>query len=177
MSRYSAIIPNDVSNGEGVCVSFFVQGCPHHCEGCFNPETWDFEGGKPYTIETKWEIIKAISANGIERSFSVLGGEPLALNNLDMVDEVITAVRTAYPEITIYLWTGFIMSDLVFSNNSKIKSILSKVDYVIDGPFKEELKNLDLKWRGSINQNIWGKINGEWRIVNGRIEGEDRFLG
>ena len=73
MSRYSAIIPNDVVNGRGVCVSFFVQGCPHHCPGCFNEETWDFHGGTPYTPEVKWEIIKLISANNITRNFSVLG--------------------------------------------------------------------------------------------------------
>ena len=174
--RYSAIIPNDVSNGEGVCVSFFVQGCPHHCEGCFNPETWDFEGGQPYSIETKWEIIKAISANGFERNFSVLGGEPLAVNNLSMTEEVITAVRTAYPHITIYLWTGFLLTDLVSANNPKVESILSKIDYLIDGPFEESNKDLSLKWRGSSNQNIWEKVNGEWRIINGRIDGKDGVL-
>ena len=84
MSRYNTIIPNDVANGEGICVSFFVQGCPHHCPGCFNPETWDFIGGQEYTSHTKWEIIKAINANGIVRNFSVLGGEPLAPQNIFM---------------------------------------------------------------------------------------------
>ena len=103
MSRYSAIIPNDVVNGRGVCVSFFVQGCPHHCPGCFNEETWDFHGGIPYTPEVKWEIIKAISANNITRNFSVLGGEPLAPQNIDMTWEVIDAVRHAYPHIEITL--------------------------------------------------------------------------
>ena len=107
MSRYNAIIPNDVVNGRGVCVSFFVQGCPHCCPGCFNEETWDFHGGQPYTPEVKWNIIKAISANDITRNFSVLGGEPLAPQNIDMVWEVIDAVRHAYPHIEITLWTGY----------------------------------------------------------------------
>ena len=165
--RYNSIISNDVANGEGVCVSFFVQGCPHHCEDCFNPETWDFESGKEYTKETKWEIIKLIGANGIQRNFSVLGGEPLAARNLEMTDEVITAVRAAYPDIKIYVWTGFLFKDLINSTDKKIDSILSKINFLIDGTFDKSKKDLSLKLRGSSNQNIWEHVNNEWRINNG----------
>ncbi len=165
--RYNSIIPNDVANGEGVCVSFFVQGCPHHCEDCFNPETWDFESGKEYTKEIKWEIIRLIGANGIQRNFSVLGGEPLAVKNLEMTEEVITAVRAAYPDIKIYVWTGFLFKDLVNSTNKKIDSILSKIDFLIDGTFDKSKKDLSLKLRGSSNQNIWEHVGNEWRINNG----------
>ena len=160
--RYNTILANDVVNGEGVCVSFFVQGCPHRCEGCFNPETWDFSGGREYTSDIKWEIIKLISANNIQRNFSVLGGEPMSARNLEMTDEVISAVRAAYPDIKIFLWTGFFLFDLIDLNDEHINSILSKVDYVIDGPFDEELKDLSLKLRGSSNQKIWIKINNNW---------------
>ena len=165
--RYNSIIPNDVTNGEGVCVSFFVQGCPHHCEGCFNPETWDFNGGTEFTEETKWELIKLIGANEIQRNFSVLGGEPLATKNLEMTEKIITAVRAAYPHIKIYVWTGFLFKDLVNSTDKKIDSILSKIDFLIDGTFDESKKDLSLKLRGSSNQNIWEHVNNEWRINNG----------
>lgn len=165
--RYNAIISNDIVNGEGVCVSFFVQGCPHKCKGCFNPETWDFMGGREYTSNIKWELIKLISANGILRNFSILGGEPMSSRNLDMTEEVVSAVRTAYPNIKIYLWTGFLLYDLINLKNETINSILSKVDYVIDGPFIEDLKDLNLKLRGSSNQRTWKKENGEWVEQNG----------
>lgn len=164
--RYNTIITNDVTNGEGVCVSFFVQGCPHHCSGCFNPETWDFNGGKLYNENVKWQIIKAISANGIERNFSILGGEPLAPQNIKMVEEIVTAVRIAYPNIKIFLWTGYNFENLDFDNKN-YDNILSNIDVIIDGKFIEEQKDLSLKLRGSSNQNIWIKENNIWRKDNG----------
>lgn len=162
MMRYAQIIPNDVSNGEGVCVSFFVQGCPHRCPGCFNPETWSFLGGKEYTQQTKWDIVKAISDNNIQRNFCVLGGEPMALNNLPMTDEVVSTVRAAFPNIKIYLWTGFTFDELQRLNQSHIQHILSLIDILIDGRFIEDEKDLSLKWRGSRNQNIWIRDEDKW---------------
>lgn len=167
MSNYNTIILNDVANGEGVCVSFFVQGCPHHCVGCFNEETWDFEKGMPYTDHTKWEIIEAIGANGIQRNFSVLGGEPLVPRNLNMTWEVIDTVRHAYPNIKIFLWTGYTFEELMLSENPLIKNILDNIDVLIDGPFDEEKKDLSLKLRGSSNQNIYIKNDNMWERSNG----------
>ena len=164
--RYNTIIENDITNGEGVCVSFFVQGCPHHCKGCFNPETWDFSGGYEYTSEIKWEIIKLIRANNIQRNFSILGGEPLAPENLKMTEEVVSTVRAAYPHIKIYLWTGYSFSDLKNFKNDKINSILSKINFLIDGRFDESQKDLTLKLRGSTNQTIWQNTTDGWRICN-----------
>lgn len=163
--KYNIIIPNDVVNGEGVCTSFFVQGCPHHCPGCFNEETWDFKGGQEYTDHTKWEIIQALGANGIQRNFSVLGGEPLAPQNLPMTEEVINAVRHAYPNITIYLWTGYTFDEILSNLNDNLKSILVNIDVLIDGPFIEDLKDLSLKLRGSSNQHIRKKINDAWETI------------
>lgn len=161
MNRYNTIIKNDIVNGEGVCVSFFVQGCPHRCKGCFNPETWNFESGKPYTEETKKEIIEAISANGIQRNFSVLGGEPLTLYNLEMTEDIVRSVRAAYPDIKIYLWTGY-----SFENVSH-PDIFKYIDVIIDGRFIKDLKNLNLKLRGSSNQRIWTKDeDGFWKVQN-----------
>ncbi len=164
MSRYNAILTNDVVNGEGVCVSFFIQGCPHHCKGCFNPETWDFEGGKPYTEGVKKEIIKAIKANGIRRNFSILGGEPLARKNIEMTKDIVKTVRNTYPDIKIFLWTGYDFEDS--SHDMDFFEIIQYVDVVIDGKFIEELKDLNLRLRGSSNQRVWIKENGFWRVQN-----------
>ena len=163
MGRYNTIIKNDIVNGEGVCVSFFVQGCPHRCPGCFNLETWDFQNGKPYTEQVKKEIIDAISANDITRNFSVLGGEPMASQNLTMTEEVVTIVRKTYPEITIFLWTGYTLSQLKSVNNDQVNNILDQIDVLIDGEFIEKQKDLNLKLRGSSNQIIWRKQNGQWQ--------------
>lgn len=171
MSRYNTIINNDVVNGIGVCVSFFVQGCPHHCPGCFNQETWDFEKGIVYDEHVRWEIIKAIGANGIQRNFSVLGGEPLAIQNLSMTAEVVNAVRHAYPNIKIYLWTGYLFDELIDSSNPLILQILNNIDVLIDGPFMENQKDLSLTLRGSRNQRIFVKRSNIWEENYGKLEG------
>lgn len=157
MDKYAGLITNDFANGTGVCVSFWTQGCPHHCQGCQNPETWDFDGGQPLPIDIKGQIIKAISANGITRNFSVLGGEPLCEQNLDIVDQIITAVRAAYPHIKIFVWTGYTIQELKEQKNTTIEHILSQIDTLIDGKYIESKRDITLKFRGSKNQNILNK--------------------
>lgn len=164
MNKYNTIISNDVTNGHGVCVSFWVQGCPHHCPGCFNEETWDFDKGIPYTAETKWEIIKAISANGIIRNFSILGGEPLAPENISMTWDIVNAIRHAYPNIEIALWTGYTYEELIEWSNDDLFKILDTINLLIDGPFIAAEKNLNLQLRGSNNQRIWKREEKTWRI-------------
>ena len=154
MSRYHTIIENDISNGSKFHVSFWVQGCPHRCKGCFNPETWDFTTGALYTPDTKKQIIKAINANGIQRNLSILGGEPLAEQNLPMIVDLLKTVKETYPTIEVFLWTGYYIEQLNKSHPD-IESVLSNVDYLIDGPFIEEKKDLSLLLRGSTNQRIW----------------------
>lgn len=150
--RYAAIENNDYINGEGMCVSFWVQGCPHKCEGCHNPEAWSFEGGQELPNDYKGNIIKAISVNGITRNFSVLGGEPLCPENLDLTLSTISAVRAAYPNIKIFLWTGYCLEDI--KENSVVKEILEQINVLIDGPFIQEQRDITLKLRGSKNQRI-----------------------
>ena len=150
--RYAAIKENDYINGEGICVSFWVQGCPHRCEGCHNPEQWDFNGGYELPNDYKGQIIKAISANGLTRNFSILGGEPLCPNNIDLVLNTLTAVRAAYPYIKIFIWTGYSFEDI--KQDIKVQEILEKIDVLIDGPYKQELRDVTLKLRGSANQKI-----------------------
>lgn len=154
MDRYAGLITNDFANGTGTCVSFWTQGCPHHCPSCQNPETWDFQGGKEVPTDIRGQIIKAICANGITRNFSVLGGEPLCDENLDEVDKIITDVRTAYPQIKIFVWTGYILEELKEKKNDKINHILSQIDVLIDGPFIQAERDITLELRGSRNQRI-----------------------
>lgn len=153
-SRYAGYMPNDFIDGEGICVSFWVQGCPFKCKGCQNPESWDFSGGHPIPADIKGRIIKAISANGINRNFSILGGEPLCEHNKELVEEIVTAVRAAYPHIKIFLWTGYTLQNLKDQKDKVIENILSKIDVLIDGPFIAEERDTTLPLRGSRNQRV-----------------------
>lgn len=116
--RYAGIIKNDIAGGPGVNVTFFVQGCPLHCEGCHNQHTWDFDGGHEFTQDTMNEILKALKQNGVQRNLSIMGGEPLAEENLFLTAMVITEVRKHYPDIIISLWTGYTYEKLLTRGNS-----------------------------------------------------------
>ena len=152
--KYAGLMENDFADGCGVCVSLWTQGCPHHCPGCHNPETWDFDGGYDVPDDIRGEIIKAISANGITRNFSVLGGEPLCEENLDFVLSIVSAVRIAYSDIKIYIWTGYTLNELINKNDNRILKILKQANYLIDGRYEESLRDTTLYLRGSSNQNI-----------------------
>ena len=152
--RYSNIIKNDIVNGKNICVSFWTQGCPIHCPGCHNKSIWDFNGGKEFTPATMSEIIQAISANGIERNFSILGGEPLCDENLFLTTLIIQEVRKAYPNIKIFLWTGYYYEDLLKKENPHLKYIFDNINYLIDGSFIQTERDITLKLRGSHNQHI-----------------------
>ena len=154
--RYAGIIKNDIAAGEGVNVSFFTQGCPFHCKGCHNPQTWDFDGGKEFTADILSDVINAIEANGVQRNLSIMGGEPLCPENLFLVDLLITEVKKKYPDIKIYIWTGYTYEQLVASEKMepKIKWILDNIDYLIDGPFVLAERDITLAMRGSRNQRI-----------------------
>ncbi len=152
--NYAGIIKNDISAGEGVCVSFFVQGCPHHCPGCHNPETWDFKGGKEFTIDTLYEILDAIDANGVRRNFCLLGGEPLCKENAFLSYFVTSSVKAKYPDIKIYIWSGGQFEDLLKSASPFVNKTLALADYLIDGPYIESQRDITLKMRGSLNQKV-----------------------
>ena len=149
--KYAGLIKNDIVNGEGVCVSFWTQGCPFKCKGCHNPQTWDFDGGKDLPNDIKGQIVKAISDNNITRNFSILGGEPLCPQNISLVRDILLAVKTAYPHIKVFLWTGYELEDI------NDETILEKVDVLITGPYIEEQRDITLPLRGSYNQKILRK--------------------
>ena len=112
--RYANLITEDCVNGEGVCVSLFMQGCHFHCPECHNPETWDFNGGKEVSIDDLIAaIVTAISKNKIQRNFSILGGEPLAPENIHNTATIVQAVRLVYPNIKIFIWTGYEPEELL----------------------------------------------------------------
>lgn len=150
--RIAAINKNDFINGEGVCVSLWVQGCPHHCKGCHNPEQWDFSGGQYINNDILIkEISEAIAANGIQRNFSILGGEPFAPQNISDVCEIISKIKQNFPNIKIYVWSGYTLEELQKIYSQKI---LENVDILIDGRFILEERDITLKLRGSKNQRI-----------------------
>lgn len=151
--RYAGIIKNDFSAAPGTSVTFFTQGCPHRCEGCHNPETWDFEGGEEVTHDTILEIIEAITANGLHRNLCIMGGEPLCPENQFLTNLIINSVKEKLPDTKIYLWTGYCLEDLDMSNN-RVKSILEQVDCLIDGPYDKTKRDVSLFMRGSSNQRI-----------------------
>ena len=148
--KYAGLIRNDLAAAPGISVSFFTQGCPHKCKGCHNPETWDFNGGKEFTPNVLYEIYEAIGANDIERSFCVMGGEPMCEQNLFLTCLVLQNVKLHFPQVKIYLWTGYILEEL----DEKQKLILLYLDYLIDGPYIEAERDITLQMRGSKNQRI-----------------------
>lgn len=152
--KYAGIIKNDIAAAPGVSLTFFVQGCPHHCKGCQNPETWDFLQGKEFTADTLKEVINSINANNIQRNFCIMGGEPLCPDNLFLTYLLTTKVKEIYPKIKIYIWTGYLYEDLLKMDNPKIKDIFNQIECLIDGPYIEDLKDITLQMRGSSNQRI-----------------------
>ena len=150
--RYAGIIKNDIAAAPGVSVTFYTQGCPHHCFGCHNPETWDFEGGKEFTPEVIDEILEALTANNIMRSLAIQGGEPLCVENEFLTLLIVKAVKEKFPDIKIYIWTGYYFNSL--PNTPYIKQILELTDCLVDGPYIEEERDITLPMRGSRNQNI-----------------------
>lgn len=160
--RYSSMRNLDISNGEGVGVSLFVQGCPFHCKNCFNSDTWDFNGGKEWTEKTKNKFMELIDRPYIKR-VSFLGGECLADQNLDEVLELVKQIRISYPEKSIWLYTGYKIEDIFYPyiinqpmtcEQRKRIDVIRYVDVLVDGEYIDEQKDLSLKFRGSKNQRV-----------------------
>lgn len=152
--RYAGVIKNDIAAGEGVNVTFFTQGCPIHCPGCHNPQTWDFLGGQELTADTISDIVKAIGANDIQRNLSIMGGEPLCKENIFLTQMLIVNVKEKYPTVKVYVWTGYTYEDLVARNDQKVNWVLDNIDYLIDGPFVLAERDITLAMRGSRNQRV-----------------------
>jgi anaerobic ribonucleoside-triphosphate reductase activating protein len=144
---YSKIRQLDIANGPGCRVSIFVSGCEHHCQGCFNPETWSFSHGQIFSDETI-EALFAYAEPAHVSGLSILGGEPLHPKNRDEVLNLVRKFKEKYPEKSVWLWTGYLWEDVAEY------IIDSGVDVVVDGKFVEELKDFRLKYCGSTNQRV-----------------------
>lgn len=152
--RYADVIWNDIVAGDGLCVSFYTQGCPHRCPGCHNPQTWDFEGGKEFPASLLNEIVEKLNAQGIKRSLCILGGEPLCAENLFLTTLLMKTVREKLPDTKIYIWTGYTYEELQKNESSHMQYVLANVNTIIDGLYVQEQRDVSLKMRGSRNQRI-----------------------
>ena len=156
--HYGAIKKFDIADGLGVRVSLFVSGCRNHCKGCQNPETWDFNFGKQFTPETEKEILDALAPEYIE-GLTILGGEPFEEENQRVLTPFLEKVRATYPEKDIWCYTGYIYEKDLQSSDGKKRCevtgrMLACIDVLVDGPFREDLLDLTLDFRGSSNQRI-----------------------
>lgn len=155
--NYANIKYNDIANGEGVRVSLFVSGCTHHCKHCFNPETWDFNYGNPFTEEIENTIIEKLKPQHIN-GLTLLGGEPMEPANQKALLNFVKKVKEIYPNKTIWCYTGYLF-DKELLNESRAhcpwtKELLSYIDILVDGEFKIELKDISLRFKGSSNQRV-----------------------
>ena len=152
--RYAKIVYNDVVNSDGMALTFYCQGCTHHCPGCFNKDTWNFTGGKEFTDKELSEMRYALS-NYPYDNIVLLGGEPF--DNIPMAMKIIELAQEFNKKVWCY--TGYTIDQIIDKGNWNLSSsylnMLSCIDVLIDGEFREELKNPKLKFRGSSNQKIY----------------------
>ena len=145
---YNKIRKMDISDGPGVRVSIFMQGCAFNCKNCFNPETHDFKGGKEFTDETINRILELSDNDNIE-GLSILGGEPMHPRNIENTTKLAKAFKEKYPSKNVWAWSGF-----KFDKDLKDKEVTKYLDVLVDGPFQQENRNLSLTMRGSSNQRV-----------------------
>ena len=158
--RYNKIRKMDISNGEGVRVSVFFQGCSFHCKNCFNPETWDFESGKEFNDDVINHILD-LCDNEYIVGLSILGGEPLHPFNIKGSTKLAKEFKKKYSDKNIWLWSGFLFENL------KDKEIMKYIDVLVDGQYVDELNDPTLKWCGSSNQRV---IDVKKSFKNNKIE-------
>ncbi len=157
--HYGMVKKSDIANGEGIRTTLFVSGCRNRCKGCFQPQTWDFNYGKPFTDEVAEDIFKTFE-NPFVRGLTVLGGEPMEPENQTALLPFLKEFKHRFPERTIWLYTGNLYEELIGIKEGSEKrlpitdEILSLVDILVDGRYVEELRSIGLRFRGSSNQRI-----------------------
>lgn len=155
--NFATIKKHDVANGPGVRVSVFVSGCNHKCKGCFNSEAWDFNYGNEFTEKEENEVIDALAPEYM-KGLSLLGGEPLEPANQKGLLPLVKKVKEKYPDKSIWCYTGFLFDEQVVGKMAnqieETNELLKYIDYIVDGKFQEENKDLTLQFRGSSNQRI-----------------------
>ena len=157
--HYGAIKKFDIANGEGIRTSLFVSGCRNRCKNCFQPETWAFDYGQPFTHNVAEEIFKSMSVSCV-RGLTILGGEPMEPENQREILPFLREFRSRFPDKNVWLFTGNLYEELTGALGEHPKhlditeELLSLVDILVDGRFEEEKKRLGLRFRGSSNQRI-----------------------
>ena len=146
--RYNKIRKMDISNGPGIRVSIFMQGCTFNCKNCFNKETHDFNGGKEFTEDTINRVLELCNNDNVE-GLSILGGEPMHPSNIEGTTKLAKAFKEKFPNKNLWAWTGF-----TFDNYLKNKEVSKYIDVLVDGQYVDELHNPTLKWKGSSNQRV-----------------------
>ena len=147
--NYADLRPFDATNGIGIGTTLFVSGCLFHCKNCFNKETWNFNYGKPFTKKVEDYFINCAKNPHIDH-ISLLGGEVFH-QDLELILNLVKRIKAEVNK-PIWLWSGFTYEELI---KSKVKSLVLKyIDVLVDGQFKQELKDINLKLRGSSNQRI-----------------------
>ena len=179
--HYGAIKKNDIANGEGVRTTLFVSGCRNHCKGCFQPETWAFDYGTPFTSETAEEILASLD-NRYVKGLTVLGGEPMEPENQRALLPLLTELKHRYPDKDVWLYTGNLYEELIDDSpkhTDVTDALLSCVDILVDGPFIEEQYRIGLRFRGSSNQRIidMNKTRDTGALVIWHGVSEDREYG
>lgn len=155
---YGEIKPYDIANGEGVRCSLFVSGCTHRCKGCFNPETWNFEYGRPFTAETEETLFENLKP-GYIAGLTLLGGEPFEIENQKALLPFLRKVKARYPGKDIWCYTGYTLeTDLLMENGparcGETDEMLGLIDILVDGEFVEAQKDISLVFQGSANQRV-----------------------
>lgn len=168
--NYGEIKNNDIANGLGVRVSLFVSGCTHRCKGCFNPMTWDFSYGKPFTDQTIDEILAMLEPSYID-GLTLLGGEPMEPDNQRALVPLLHRVKEKYPSKNVWCYTGYLLDEeLLKPSRARCEvtdEMLSMIDVLVDGEFIQEQKNISLHFRGSENQRL---IDLPLTLETGKIE-------
>ncbi len=154
---YGEIKTNDIANGEGVRTALFVSGCTRHCKNCFNKQTWDFKFGNPFTSETEEYIFEVTSPDWVQ-GLTVLGGEPMELENQRALYPFLKKFKEKFPNKDLWIFTGFLFDEDLIPGGQRYTEvtddILSLVDVMVDGRFVEELHDITLQFRGSSNQRV-----------------------
>ena len=154
MSKIAGIYWDDTAAAPGISLSVYFSGCHFHCPGCHNPEAQDFNYGRDYDLDVRQEIMQKLNKNGVMRTLSILGGEPLNEENIGDVLNLIGWCKLDYPDLKIYLWTGYTIEELEARDDDLVRAVLRNITCLIEGRYEEDKRDTTLPLRGSSNQRV-----------------------
>ena len=154
MSKIAGIYWDDTAAAPGIALSVYFSGCHFHCPGCHNPEAQDFNYGEEYTTDIRQEIMEKLNKNGVMRTLCILGGEPLNEENIGDVLNLIGWCKNDYPDLKIYVWTGYTLEELEERDDDDVRAVLRNITFLIDGRYEQDKRDTTLPLRGSSNQRI-----------------------